>query len=104
MNQNNQPDDKNNQPDDNPSFFKRLFVTTKNKIKSKFLKTKEEWSKMDLIEKLTFLWEIPANFIRDITIPPSDKESWSKWRAVLNCVTAPLFLLIFNGCNIILYK
>ena len=86
------------------SFFIRLFVATKNKIKSKFLKTKEEWSNMDLIEKLTFLWEIPANFFRDITIPPSVKENWSKWRAVLNCVTAPLFFLIFNGSNIILYK
>ena len=59
---------------------------------------------MDLIEKLTFLWEIPANFIRDITIPPCDKESWKKWRAVLSCVGAPLFFLKYNGCNIILYK
>lgn len=50
---------------------------------------------MDIIEKIIYIWEIPVDFIRDITIPPTD-EDWSKWRALVTTLTCPIFLIYFN--------
>jgi len=35
-----------------------------------------EWSQMEFGDKILYLWEIPADFIRNITIAPSE-ENWS---------------------------
>jgi hypothetical protein len=37
------------------------------------LTASENWNEMEFSEKIIYIWEIPANFLRDLVIPPSDE-------------------------------
>lgn len=50
---------------------------------------------MDFMDKITYIWEIPADFLRDITICPAE-ENWNKYRAMASLVFGPVFFL-FTG-------
>lgn len=57
------------------------------------LNAKTEWADLEFGDKVIYLWEIPADFIRNITVPPSE-ENWSKWRAIVSCVFGPIFFIV----------
>lgn len=43
------------------------------------------------------IYEVPVDFIRDITIPPPEDEQWNKSRAVLSTLLSPItFVFIVN--------
>lgn len=50
---------------------------------------------MDIIEKIAYIWKIPIDFIRDITVPPNE-EDWNKWRAMVTVITFPIFMIYYN--------
>ena len=61
---------------------------------------------MEFFDKLIYVWEIPVDFIRDVTIPCSEevfllykkiKKNWNKIRAISNCVFSPIFFVFYNG-------
>jgi len=43
---------------------------------------------MELVEKILFCWNVVADFVRDITIPPSD-DNWGKWKAIITLLISP---------------
>ena len=51
---------------------------------------------------------VPCDFIRNISIPPSDEENWTKWRTFTWPVPALLLFYLFGNCmfhrSLIVYK
>jgi len=54
---------------------------------------------MGIMDRLTYIYEIPVDLIRDITIPPPDDEQWNKWRAIVCCLTSPAAFLFILSSN-----
>jgi len=55
---------------------------------------------MGIMDRITYIYEIPVDFIREITIPPANDEQWNKWRAMLCCLTSPAAFLFMIGSKI----
>lgn len=56
-----------------------------------------DWWSYPLSQKLFSILEFPAVFARDMTIPTVDEEMWSKYHAVVQPMTAPLFIVFISG-------
>jgi hypothetical protein len=52
---------------------------------------------MDGFERILYIYEIPVNFVRDITIPPCEEEKWVKWKAIVCCLISPFFATFILG-------
>ncbi|KAL4503332.1 hypothetical protein ABPG72_000938 [Tetrahymena utriculariae] len=73
------------------------FRSLKHVMKQKYYSFKDELHEMSIIQKIKYFYEIPVNFIRDLTIPPGDDDQWNKWRAFICCYTTPITLLFITG-------
>jgi len=58
----------------------------------------------DRLKKIFDWYQIPLNFVRDITITPVEEENWNKYYAMIHPFASIYFLLIATGrmCFIIL--
>lgn len=50
-------------------------------------------------EKLLFLYELPLDLIRDISIPPCDETQWNKKKVMIQCFLTPITFLFLNDSN-----
>lgn len=57
------------------------------------LNAKISWKELEFMDKVTYIWEIPADFIRDITIPPAE-ETWNKYRAIISVILGLPFFMV----------
>ncbi|EAS00353.2 sodium calcium exchanger protein (macronuclear) [Tetrahymena thermophila SB210] len=73
------------------------FRSLKHVMKQKYYSFKDELHEMSIIQKIIYFYEIPVNFIRDLTIPPGDDDQWNKWRAFICCYTTPITFLFITG-------
>jgi sodium/potassium/calcium exchanger 6 len=58
--------------------------------------TAEFWN-YSVYHKLLTIIEFPATIARDFTVPTIDDEMWSKYYAIIQPITAPLFILFVTG-------
>ncbi|KAL4455001.1 hypothetical protein ABPG74_006383 [Tetrahymena malaccensis] len=73
------------------------FRSLKHVMKQKYYSFKDELHEMSIIQKIQYFYEIPVDFIRDVTIPPGDDDQWNKWRAFICCYTTPITFLFITG-------
>jgi hypothetical protein len=59
----------------------------------------QSWAEMSIIDKILYIYEIPLNILRDITIPPSENEKWNKHKVMLVCIFGPIFFCFATGSN-----
>ena len=49
------------------------------------------------------LFQVPAGLLLNITVPVIDKaednDNWNRWLAIIQCVTAPVFISLTTKCN-----
>lgn len=76
------------------------FLRMKSSLKNRMLNFDLQWNDMLLWQKCLFIYEFPINFVRDITIPSSDKDAWNKWLAMILCYSAPLFFLFYTDSKL----
>lgn len=69
------------------------FQNLRHEIKQKYYDFRGEFRDMGIMDRLTYIYEIPVDFIRDITIPPPGDEQWNKWRAIFCCLASPVAFL-----------
>lgn len=79
------------------------FKYLRHEIKQKYYDFKGEFREMGIMDRITYIYEIPVDFIREITIPPANDEQWNKWRAMLCCLTSPAAFLFMIGSKIKYY-
>lgn len=54
-----------------------------------------KWNEADAFGRVSIFWELPADIVRDLTIPPVD-EDWNQLRCLACCITMPFFFCFFN--------
>jgi len=71
----------------------------KNSFKKQYYTSSKIWHEITTIQKIFYLYELPLNFIRDLTIPVPNEHMWSKRKALLNPIFSSLFVLCVTGCR-----
>ncbi len=56
---------------------------------------------MSFADKMLYIYEIPLNLLRDITIPPSEPEKWNKYKVMIVSVLGPIFVCFSTGSLIL---
>lgn len=54
--------------------MKIRFRSIRHQIKLKYYNFRGEFSEMGVFERIIYLYEIPVDLIRNLTIPPTDDE------------------------------
>ena len=54
---------------------------------------KEDWNEMDLFDKFSYILELPFEYLRILTIPVCEEQTYNKLVAMAHPFTVPLFFL-----------
>lgn len=75
------------------------YFKMKHSFKKQYYNTSKKWHEISTIQKIYYLYELPLNILRDLTIPIPNESMWSKRKAVLNPIFCSLLVLLITGCK-----
>ena len=52
-------------------------------VKHKLLSARDNWGEMEFADRITYLWEIPIDFLRDLTIPCTDEVFFNNLQIII---------------------
>lgn len=64
----------------------------------KSIKSEDPWSEMNWLQKIIYIFiDVPFDFVRRITIPPSNDENWDRRFAMVTPFGAVIFFFLCSG-------